>query len=278
MAEKERPGCILKQTRESKGITLGMVHEETKIPIDALRAIEEGYTVRMLSPFYQKGFIKIYAKFLDVDLKEVRENVDEEPNKEQPILPKEEKKQEDPMKLTRSFLTPDIAQLLFKIFVFLMAGFLVLKLGGFVIHKISAKKPSSFVQKKEEQVREKKNVNKSRSVRSSREKTNASPAVEAPTSRAKKVKEGINTNIILTARARKNSWLQVRVDGITVFQSVFKAGVVETWSAKEAIELTGKNINTLEFELNGKMIGSLGRQSRKVKRVIVTKDGLSVKD
>ena len=55
---------ILKSTREAKGLTLEIVHEATKIPMDALRAIEEGYSVRILSPFYYRGFIKIYAEFL----------------------------------------------------------------------------------------------------------------------------------------------------------------------------------------------------------------------
>src|SRR5271156_977718 len=62
---------ILKSTREAKGLTLEIVHEATKIPMDALRAIEEGYSVRILSPFYYRGFIKIYAEFLGLDVGEM---------------------------------------------------------------------------------------------------------------------------------------------------------------------------------------------------------------
>src|SRR6267154_120419 len=62
---------ILKNTREAKGLTLEIVHEATKIPMDALRAIEEGYSVRILSPFYYRGFIKIYAEFLGLDVREM---------------------------------------------------------------------------------------------------------------------------------------------------------------------------------------------------------------
>src|ERR1035441_3067670 len=62
---------ILKNTREAKGLTLEIVHEATKIPMDALRAIEEGYSVRILSPFYYRGFIKIYAEFLGLDVQEM---------------------------------------------------------------------------------------------------------------------------------------------------------------------------------------------------------------
>src|SRR5208337_3680999 len=62
---------ILKSTREAKGLTLEIVHEATKIPMDVLRAIEEGYSVRILSPFYYRGFIKIYAEFLGLDVGEM---------------------------------------------------------------------------------------------------------------------------------------------------------------------------------------------------------------
>ena len=62
---------LLKNTREAKGLTLDIVHEATKIPLDALKAIEEGYSVRMLTPFYYRGFLKIYAEFLGLDPVEV---------------------------------------------------------------------------------------------------------------------------------------------------------------------------------------------------------------
>ena len=39
---KESAGVILKQEREAQGLSLDIVHEATKIPLDALRAIEEG--------------------------------------------------------------------------------------------------------------------------------------------------------------------------------------------------------------------------------------------
>ncbi len=60
-------GVLLKQEREQKGIALDVVHEATKIPLDALKAIEEGYKVRTLTAFYYKSFVKIYAQYLGLD-------------------------------------------------------------------------------------------------------------------------------------------------------------------------------------------------------------------
>ena len=82
--------------------------------------------------------------------------------------------------------------------------------------------------------------------------------------------------IVLTVRAKKNSWLKVKADDRVVFQSTLTQGDIETWRGTDSIEISGKNINQLEFELNGKMIGTLGRDKSKAKVVIFTKDGLTV--
>ena len=51
MDKRVQKGQVLKQAREAKGISLVAVHEATKIPLDALKAIEEGYTIRPLTSF-----------------------------------------------------------------------------------------------------------------------------------------------------------------------------------------------------------------------------------
>ena len=71
--DNKTKGRIFKEARESKGITLETVQEVTKIPMDVLRAIEEGYTVRNISPFYFKGFLKMYAQYLNLDIREIIE-------------------------------------------------------------------------------------------------------------------------------------------------------------------------------------------------------------
>src|SRR6185503_5664376 len=64
-------GAILKRIREERGLSVEVVHEATKIPMDSLRAIEEGYTVRTLSEFYYRSFVKIYANYLEIDINSV---------------------------------------------------------------------------------------------------------------------------------------------------------------------------------------------------------------
>ena len=88
--------------------------------------------------------------------------------------------------------------------------------------------------------------------------------------------EVVNKDIMITVRSKKNSWLRVKTDGETVFQTTLKQGVVESWSADENIEISGKNLAQLEIEFNGKMIGNLARDGRLANTVVITKKGLSV--
>ena len=75
-SDQQPIGKRLKLAREAQGLSLDIVHEGTKIPMDALRAIEEGYSVRTLSPFYFRGFLKMYGEYLHVDVSAVIEEPD----------------------------------------------------------------------------------------------------------------------------------------------------------------------------------------------------------
>jgi len=59
-------GERLKKIRADKGIGLEEVAERTKVPLNILRAIEEGEFIN-LEPVYINGFIKIYCKYLGID-------------------------------------------------------------------------------------------------------------------------------------------------------------------------------------------------------------------
>ncbi|SFS60086.1 helix-turn-helix domain-containing protein [Marininema halotolerans] len=60
-------GSQLKQTRESKGYTLEMVQESTKIHMEYLRALENDQFDTLPSPFYVRAFLRTYAHSLGLD-------------------------------------------------------------------------------------------------------------------------------------------------------------------------------------------------------------------
>src|SRR5579863_913125 len=142
---------ILKSTRESKGLTLEIVHEATKIPMDALRAIEEGYSVRILSPFYYRGFIKIYAEFLGLDVGEMYKQygLDQPSKPVTPVTVSTRPKQEignivvlEQLQEWAAFvLKPKNLKLIFKVILFLLLVLSLFKMAGCVashMHKKAA--------------------------------------------------------------------------------------------------------------------------------------------
>ena len=62
-----------------------------------------------------------------------------------------------------------------------------------------------------------------------------------------------------------------------VFQMTLSKGSMESWSADNRIELSGRDIEQLDMEVNGKHIGFLGGGERRIKKVLITQEGLTVK-
>jgi cytoskeletal protein RodZ len=305
-------GEMLKAERLKKGLTLEVVHEETKIPLDALKAIEEGYTIRKLSDFYYRGFLKIYAKYLDIDVSKVVEKKPRTVVKSPTDEPQDEVDIEE--WLARIF-TPQTKQYLIIGAGMLVALFLLFQGVRFLIGLFQDRPPAprthitdpkpagtpastagassgdgaaDAVAGGNETLTELANAKQGEDEASpAPDASSTSPAPAAPTqspSDATPSPAGSETatqaqavkDVTLTVRATKDSWLRVMVDGNVAFQSTLKLGSVETWFADEEIVISGRNISYLEFELNGKMIGKLGRRNRKVKKVVITEDGLQV--
>lgn len=292
-------GATLKKARESQGLSLEIVHEATKIPLDALRAIEEGYQVRTLSPFYYKGFVKMYANYLNVDLAQITDDFKPE------TLPKHVAPMADEFELPRwvgQVFTRQRKQQLVIIAGFLLVVMILVKFAALAkswkpavpkpmeveapaavapvkkeVKKVAEIKRTGVVPEAPKIVAPKITPGKPPATEA---KVQTVPAVPAP----KPVKPEVvappvvvQKNVILTVRANQNSWLRVKTDGSIVFQSTLRTGAVETWAADEEIEISGRNINQLEFELNGKMIGTLGRKDRNASKVVITASGLAVK-
>lgn len=286
MAEKiEAKGSILKEARQAKGLSLEYVHEATKIPMDVLHAIEEGYRIKTLSPFYFRGFLKLYAKYLNVDPATVLGDVQVEKRDET---------------YTESQSGIDILSILGRVFtrrrkkqigLFLavaLSVFVVVKLFGFVFSHVASSSEKKGDIRKEHVKNEEKTDKKQKEKAAAKEKAKKEEAQKEMIAARESAKEESSSKesvsdskekssgVTLTVRARKEGWLKVKADGKVIFQSTLKQGAVETWTADEKVEISGKNINQLEFDLNGRMIGTLGRSDRGAKEVVITKEGLTV--
>ena len=294
-------GSLLKEARQAQGIALETVHEATKIPMDVLKGIEEGYTVGTISPFYVKGFIKMYAKYLGIASREV---LDEEPRPHL-VVAEPIKNQGDIDKLQskfKEFLTRQRQQQLVKL---AALGIVLLVLTGFtkgvlaiVGHfqksrgrQIQKVKTANSESAKTEKVKvqpakpaatkvEKISESASKKARSfappvNETKVESKPEAAPPAS-SEAEPEFQSDKIHLTVKPRRKAWLQVKVDGNIIFQSILKEGAAESWEAEKEIEISGKDIQFLDFELNGKMV-DLGKVDSNARRVVITPKGLTVR-
>ena len=60
-------GADLQEIRQTLGVTLEQIADETKIRLDYLRAIEASEASRLPAPVFLKGFVKAYLKHLCLD-------------------------------------------------------------------------------------------------------------------------------------------------------------------------------------------------------------------
>ena len=253
---------ILKNTREAKGMTLEIVHEATKIPMDVLRAIEEGYSVRILSPFYYRGFVKIYAEFLGLDVREIYKQygLDQPPLKptssatvsvkssRKVVVPQEPNVLLEQIQEWSTFVfKPKTFKFIFKVIGFLLMFLLLFKMVGCMashMHKKEIPPPKQIVRK----------IN------------HESVQVQSK-----------DNKVQLAVRAFKDIWIRVKVDDKVVFETILSKGSMESWSANNRIELSGKDLELLNMEVNNRQIGFLGGGNRKIRKVLITQEGLMVK-
>jgi len=280
--DRNNKPLILKHTREAKGLTLEIVHEATKIPMDALRAIEEGYSVRILSPFYYRGFIKIYAEFLGLDVQEMYK----EYGLDQPAKPATSANAptsssrkapagpnvfvEQLQEWSSVIFTPKTFKLILKVLVFVVLAFLLFKMAGCVATHLSKK---SVASKKQSGFFWQDKKSETPKIQDEEKPLPTPPVAKHEVLQA----QSDNNQVEVAVRATRNTWIQVKADGKVVFQMTLSKGSMETWTADKKIEMSGRNIEQLDMEVNGKHIGSLGGGDRRIRKVLITQEGLTVK-
>lgn len=295
-------GSILKQARERQGISLNVIQEATKIPIDSLKAIEEGYKVRTLSPFYYKSFIKTYAQYVGLDPQEILSKISPaaaDPIKKTVLVPQKnvpKKVQEKVLMVLARSSGHRQGKKVMKFFIFALGVVLVGMVLFWGVKKIQegvalrareikteakvkpVKKMDAFKKgtgkvSSPDALPLKKNESEKKLGSSSKEVVASKDGLEKAEGFVS-AKNGKMAEV--TVRAKMNSWLSVKADGQTVFRQILKKGSSETWRASKKIEISGKDVDALEFEVNGKNIGRLSRRDMKARKVVVTPEGLTV--
>lgn len=228
-------GKILKNTRESKGISLETVEENIKIRRKYLEAIENEDFEMLPGRVYSKGFIRNYARFLGLNAKELVSAFEECVSIEE--IEESEKKISSESKTGGQKLHKiAIGGLLM---IMLMASYIYLP----SLIGVSVEKPSlnreNIVAKEDKAAPEKGQVN---------------PVVQ----------QGVQVILSVTDNS---SWVYVEVDGKPAFTGLVPKGEMKEFKGNEKISLKLGNAGVVEIEHNGQKIGVLGTPGQ-----VVTKE------
>jgi hypothetical protein len=165
------------------------------------------------------------------------------------------------------FFKPQNIKRFFKFIGILVVFFLLFRMGGCIVSHFNNKTPSvSRTLVKERKLKVHKYVEEESSVPVSVELKHESVKAQSE-----------NHKVEVAVRAVRDTWVQVKTDDKVVFQTTLSKGSLEDWSADNHIELSGRNLDQLDMEVNGKHIGSLGGGERRIRKVLITKEGLTVK-
>lgn len=291
----ETLGSRLKDKRKELNLTIEEVVEKTKLHPGMIREIEEG-NLDKINPTYLKGFIRIYASFLGVDignaLSEVSGLTTQKNNivkrrkpqitpassqkftpttlqkeKAVPIIPEgtnvdiAAKRKTDkvlPVKVRKVTLPAQFKKVIgFSLLVIIILCGVTL-LGKFAVNKVGV------LVKDRKAARERKEVIP--------DKVNLPKAVNTP----KVTHEVVPQDIDVALTVKKNCFLRVKVDGKLLFEGILRKGAVETWKGRKEIEFKMSDGSAVYLEVNGKPIPSLTSMNKPVKSLKITPSGISV--
>lgn len=295
-------GNILKEARIAKNLSLEQASKNTKIHSNILKKIEAD-DFGSLGAVYAKSFLKIYAEYLGLNKEVVISGFEglfgpAQGKQSQLSGVKRLKISGEESAATAAgghfVLLDKLAGILRKIdfrlvVILVIAIFLVGGLTRIIKHRKSTTSVASRPRSGSTSAAKKAEVKKQAQIKT--QAVNISPK-EAPVA----VKPGFLENpksvsvstpvetpvkeqekIVLTIKAKKKNWSQVKMDGKIVFQGVLAKGSAETWSAKERFELWLGDAGAVQLEFNGKIFDKIGRPGQILKHVVLTRSGLSIK-
>jgi len=261
-------GEKLRSARKEKGVSLEEANRITKIHLNILKALEEDKLEGVFGKTYTKIFLKDYADYLGLDVKEIIEQYTSETTslvskkpilEHKPVLQKKEKKD-------KKFSHAIVITLVFIVWFFIL-GFTVVR---FIQHyKYVRKNKDITVSQKlkgQDIVAQKTELKKEEVT----EKKETLPATEVK----KEITPIPQGNIItLTLISDKDVWLKITEDAKLVFHGILPKNSKETWQATKEIRLSeiGKP-EALKLNINGKDIDLTGK--RLSKNILITHKGI----
>ncbi len=252
-------GYTLRQERERQNLTISDIEQGTSIRALYIEAIENGEYDKLPGAIYTKGFIKNYAKFLEMDvdavakefandMAELSAEAEAEAAKAaaEEVAPVPEKKSEPkPEKKSVGYSIQEESRSSFKFIVAAVVLIAALAGGAWSWLSSSEGDVAKVEPPKQQQVQP-----------VAPEPT--PPADPTPVANANPEPPKPADKVAVQARFNDRCWALVTVDGAVVQEGVIDGGQTLSWEGKENITFRLGNAGAVEFFQDGKSLGVQG--------------------
>jgi cytoskeleton protein RodZ len=270
----------LRAAREAKHISLTDLSSSTKIQLKYLRAIENG-EFTFLPETYIRAFIRDYAKAVQIDpdaviakyeasMKKAEESVrvsQPEPAEPEPMLPVPTDTPRHLPEISRPPKLPLrellIAQTSKKKWLPVAALILLIVVVALVAILTRTGRKESVSETPFEQVIKEKEMATLGQSDSAAAGTIASSHLYSHTD-----------SLILEGRTSQDVWLRLAIDNDSSKEYLFRPNAVRTWKARQEFDVSLGNAGGIDFRLNGRELGTLGKSGAVVRNVIITRNGI----
>jgi len=252
-----------KEKRLALGFSIETVVEKTKLHPSVIHDIEEG-RINKINPIYIKGFIKIYASFLGINVNDLLAHISaDQATPIQKKIKKEKTLTVKQKKQSKIKLTPEQIQLIISIVVGIIVIVLFVSVTKFIVTKVKNKK----VRSKPPAVSEPKKMPEKKPA-PVKPKPESVPVVQNTASQQKELTASLT--------ADRDCFLRVKVDSKVLFEGVLRKGAVETWTGNDMIEFKISDGSAVQIEVNGEAIRPLTNMRKPIKNLKITPSGISV--
>ncbi|MFO8052933.1 MAG: DUF4115 domain-containing protein [Candidatus Omnitrophota bacterium] len=257
----------IKEKREAAGYSVEEVVKATKLHPSVIRDIEN-CNLGNITPIYIKGFIKIYASFLGIELKDELEEIKEKVSSQTKKPPKKKEPGQNPIfklfKLISKKITkipPRVRKKIVAIAVVLIVLWL-----GFLGIRFSFRKVLGFF-------RDRPKAEQQAPAEASEEKE-ATEQTQADSPKPANI--GQLDQITASLTVKKDCYIKAISDGKVIFDGVLDKGEVETWKADKELEFKISDGSAVYLEVDGEPIPKLSSIHKPIKSLVINSSGITV--
>ena len=278
-------GQRLKHAREAKGLSLDDVFDKIKLRPPIVEAIEQERWDDLPPPPFVRGFLRTYAKLLEIDEREIIKLYESS-------IPKDNRPFEAILTKRHAPKTGWAIAIGFIIAVFV---FVYWWLGqpppGTSNHEsvppkkgqVSKEKPRKKAQSTTTAIEE-----QGTQARMSEQAAPLNPVSEPqehsdvvslndqepiPLEVEQKTEKRLplapkGPNLVLKGLVKERTWIRIKIDGGKAKEYIFDPGTSPIWKAKQVFDIIIGNAGGIDLELNGKPLGALGKSGDVVHLVL----------